>query len=736
MPVDKGTTLPITQLSGLQLNYKDSNSCFNLPIMTTAERDALVNTNDPTNPIKNGTMIFNSDTNFIQYYQITSTSKNWIDVKPGMGAGDVVGPSSSVTGHLASFSDDTGKEIKDSGVSTNLVVSASSASVKKGQIPVWYNTTEGKISIANSGLQASQLKPTNARKNVNESELYLLSNLGALQFGNSENVADTGVILLDGLTPVTFQMQGTGANSRVCTVINGEIGEGSSSPSAILEINSTVGAFLNARLNMVQRDALVDPVDGMLIFNTESKTIESRQGGKWVSLGGGGGGSGTVTSVGLTNTDGRLNISNSPINSSGSINVNFADNLGIIGVNIIDLHQNINFVRSTFNYPVGIPSSVTSGVQFIFPGSNGAKGQVLSTDGAGNTSWVNNGGGGSPTNSYYLLTKADSSLPNATILPVINTPPSPNKNGNLYIGYYSGTNSTNADANTGIGYQTLNALTGSSLANVAVGSQVLSEAQNSIANIGIGTQVMFGLTTDNTSNNNIGIGFQALCNLNTNSSNNVAVGYQALSKLTNNSSNNVVAGYNSGNKQTEYQSCTFLGANTDCSAVNPLYATAIGADTVVNSNHAYVIGSERTNFPVGIGTSTPKYSLDIANTLSPSGLSESCTIKLQSSQNYGSPPSGTDDIVLWASHGNSYGALFMTNSKGSVYKFDSTNISAPASEPKIPVLTAEEIQNLQDIALGAIVYDSTNDTVIISTKSGWQNLTRSLYNPQSVSAGI
>ena len=42
MPIDKGTSKPITQLSSLQINYKDQNSCFNPPIVTTKEREALV----------------------------------------------------------------------------------------------------------------------------------------------------------------------------------------------------------------------------------------------------------------------------------------------------------------------------------------------------------------------------------------------------------------------------------------------------------------------------------------------------------------------------------------------------------------------------------------------------------------------------------------------------------------------------------------------------------------------
>jgi hypothetical protein len=274
--------------------------------------------------------------------------------------------------------------------------------------------------------------------------------------------------------------------------------------------------------------------------------------------------------------------------------------------------------------------------------------------------------------------------------------------------------------------------------NLAIGYQSLMTAGASYGNIAIGHQTLPSVVS--TQSNTV-IGYQSMSTVSRNSTGsnyNTAVGYQTLYNIDGSTSSlyNTVIGYKAGYSQTSYQNCTFLGTNADTNQAGLHYATAIGADTKVGASKCYVIGSENTSFSVGIGTSTPKYSLDISNTLLPSGSAKSCTIKLQQSQNYGHSPSGEYDVVLWASKGNSYGALFMTNSQGNIYKFDSTNISAPASEPKIPVLTADEIQNLQEIALGAIVYDSTNDTVIISTKSGWQNLTRSLYNPQSVSAEI
>jgi hypothetical protein len=280
MPIDKGTTLPITQLSGLQINYQDANSCLNPPIVTTIERDKLINNSDPAQPIKDGTIIFNSTTNYQEYY--SKDKGGWIHSDEG--TGDVVGPPESVVDNIAVFADTTGKTIKDGGVTIE-------------------------------ELQTDQ-------KSASNTSLYQLSNLGALQFGSNANVADTGTILVDSLTPMTFQTQGTGVDSRVCTVINGEEGAGSSSPSALLEINSTEGGFLHARMTTAKRDILLDPKDGLEIYNTDTKNLNIRQNGAWIEIKSGGNGNVVGPSSAVNNNipvfDGASGalIKDSGINSS------------------------------------------------------------------------------------------------------------------------------------------------------------------------------------------------------------------------------------------------------------------------------------------------------------------------------------------------------------------------------------------------------------------------------------
>ena len=276
MPIDKGTTLPITQVTGLQINYKDENSCLNPPIVTTEERDQLVNSNDPDQPIKDGTIVFNSDSDVMEFYQ--GSTNTWKSSEEGNG--DVVGPFSSTDNNLVAFDGTGGKHIKDGGVAANNVVTSTNNGTDLG-IAV-YDGNSKKIKAGGVTIKNLQAVSSKDKKAIKATSLYKMSNLGALQFGSNDNVADTGVILVDSLTPVTFQTQGVGADAQVCTIINGEEGAGSSSPSALLEINSTTGGFLHARLTTLQRDALIAPQDGTEIYNTDTKKINVRAGGAWV----------------------------------------------------------------------------------------------------------------------------------------------------------------------------------------------------------------------------------------------------------------------------------------------------------------------------------------------------------------------------------------------------------------------------------------------------------------------
>lgn len=75
------------------------------------------------------------------------------------------------------------------------------------------------------------------------------------------------------------------------TVGNNPVGTRTASePSAAIQIEDTNGGFLTARMTTVQRDAILSPAAGLLIWNTDTAQLETFGGVTWGATGGGGGG--------------------------------------------------------------------------------------------------------------------------------------------------------------------------------------------------------------------------------------------------------------------------------------------------------------------------------------------------------------------------------------------------------------------------------------------------------------
>ncbi|SDH55609.1 hypothetical protein SAMN05421846_101134 [Chryseobacterium taeanense] len=59
---------------------------------------------------------------------------------------------------------------------------------------------------------------------------------------------------------------------------NGQVGIGTSTPSAALDVNSTQGGFVPPRMTTSQRDVLISPPTGSIIFNTITNQLELNTG--------------------------------------------------------------------------------------------------------------------------------------------------------------------------------------------------------------------------------------------------------------------------------------------------------------------------------------------------------------------------------------------------------------------------------------------------------------------------
>ena len=190
---------------------------------------------------------------------------------------------------------------------------------------------------------------------------------------------------------------------------------------------------------------------------------------------------------------------------------------------------------------------------------------------------------------------------------------------NTAAGYQALASITNGIYNTAVGTGALANNTGGggglATANTAIGSFALNINTTGTENVGVGNQALYSNTTgfantatgtdalyNNTGQQNTAVGYEALYN-NTSGFYNTGIGEAAGTTVDR---SNVTASLN-----------TFLGAFTVMSTGTLTNATAIGESAEVDESNALVLGAingvnhsfASTN--VGIGTTTPAYSLDV-----------------------------------------------------------------------------------------------------------------------------
>jgi hypothetical protein len=65
-----------------------------------------------------------------------------------------------------------------------------------------------------------------------------------------------------------------------------QVGIGTATPaaSAQLDVSSTTKGFLPPRMTIIQRDAIINPAEGLIIFNTSTNNMEYKTSLGWISL--------------------------------------------------------------------------------------------------------------------------------------------------------------------------------------------------------------------------------------------------------------------------------------------------------------------------------------------------------------------------------------------------------------------------------------------------------------------
>jgi len=299
---------PITTFSSLAVKESptNNNNGFYAPQLTAAQIAAI-----PVDTLVNGAIMYNTTTNQLQT-QVNGATQN-IPIG-GAGLGDVVGPVGAVDDNIATFDGVTGKLIKDSGVAINRVPAP---------------------------LPFRQFSRSLLAPNVLINEI---SNLGHVNFING-----LGIIFVDGLTPVEFITNDFGLDSQVCSLFTGGLPSSSTTPSALVELQSNTGALLLSRLTTLESNDLFAAL-GMLLFDTDLNSFRGYNGADWLSFP-------------LFNTNGTLTVT-TPIDPTDAANKDYVDTrsitlsgavtgTGALGSTIVTTLTNINTSQITnFNAAV------------------------------------------------------------------------------------------------------------------------------------------------------------------------------------------------------------------------------------------------------------------------------------------------------------------------------------------------------------------------------------------------
>jgi hypothetical protein len=450
------------------------------------------------------------------------------------------------------------------------------------------------------------------------------------------------------------------------------IGTTTPAPSAALEVSSTDNdkGILIPRISAAQKDAIVNPAEGLLIYQTTAPVgfyYYSGTAWKWIAnatdlatVGN------AATATKLANPrningiafDGSADITvpaaaetlsgtklNSTITGSSLTSVGTLTNLTVTNAvagsvtgnaataNKLTASRNINGIAFDGSADITVPAAagtLTGIIAIANGGTNstdvataggigygtgtahaytgaGTSGQILSSTGAGVPTWVTPSGVSVPYTG--AIAAVDLGLFDLTVNSLTVGKGGGNIATNTAIGNAALVANTTGASNTAIGYTALSKNLGASQ-NTAIGSYALLENISGNSNTATGFQTL----RNNTGSSNTANGASALGD-NTSGANNTAIGQNSLRKNIS-ASNNTAIGYNSLYYNTDGTNNTAIGvsallANTSGSNNTATGLYALSANTSGSNNTAtgnYALGANTTGtINTAIGNNALRY---------------------------------------------------------------------------------------------------------------------------------
>jgi hypothetical protein len=357
---------------------------------------------------------------------------------------------------------------------------------------------------------------------------------------------------------------------------SGAAGIGTTSPNAssLFEVKSTSKGVLIPRMTQKQRNAIISPATGLLIYQTDNTPgFYYFNGASWTAV------------------------------SKTSKAWNLAGNAGTTASNFIGTTDAHSLTMKVNNQKSGYidftsPYKTSFGYQNLtaaFGNANSAFGyQALFTD----TSGSNNTATGfqalynTSMGSFNTATGVSAMYKNST------------GNYNTASGFYALFSNVDGYSNTASGYYAMYA-NNYGHGNSAFGTNALNSNTTAIYNSAFGYAALYSNSTgnyntasgaaalyNNNGSYNTAAGFEAM-RLN-NESYNTAFGYQALRNTTA-SQYNLAVGYNAGYSLDNGYNNVFLGANTDVNGIGYYNVIAIGQATVCTAPSQVTMGNSATN---------------------------------------------------------------------------------------------------------------------------------------------